>query len=86
MITKQKAKVYFCRPQKLIQTYPPVFGKFSRDFYNKNCPDDYTQVLIKFISIDHSLNIDVLYRVFKRTKLITMDHIYLMMNTKGEFF
>ena len=35
----KSAKVYFCRPQKLIQTYPPVFGKFSRDFYSKNCPD-----------------------------------------------
>ena len=54
------AKVYFCRPQKLIQTYPPVFGKFSQDFYSKNCPDDNTSILIKFINIDHSSNINVL--------------------------
>ena len=33
------AIVYFCRPQKLIQTYPPVFGNFSQDFYSKNCPN-----------------------------------------------
>ena len=36
---KKTAIVYFCRPQILIQTYPPVLGIFSRDFYSKNCPD-----------------------------------------------
>ena len=37
--TGHLAIVYFCRPQKLIQTYPPVFGNFSQDFYSKNCPN-----------------------------------------------